>query len=182
MSMIAVSHIALNQFMQSLFEDKLALQKEALLQGKRDFTLDGLVTAAYDSYLPWFIKPLPALIQAWDQLPAESETKAALAGQIAVLRQWDLRWSVDSVATSLAIFWGREVAKAGQPTAHEKQFSAPGVPAGRMKLRSFGNASLYRSQACSKRSTSASAMRSGWYCGFSTIGLHRSAPTSNRSF
>jgi len=32
---IAVSHIALNQFMQSLFEDKLAAQKEALLQGKQ---------------------------------------------------------------------------------------------------------------------------------------------------
>ena len=32
---IAVSHIALNQFMQSLFEDKLAIQKEALLQGKQ---------------------------------------------------------------------------------------------------------------------------------------------------
>jgi serine/threonine-protein kinase len=32
---IAVSRIALNQFMQSLFEDKLALQKEALLQGKQ---------------------------------------------------------------------------------------------------------------------------------------------------
>jgi serine/threonine-protein kinase len=32
---IAVSHIALNQFMQGLFEDKLAAQKEALLQGKQ---------------------------------------------------------------------------------------------------------------------------------------------------
>ncbi|MDB4944921.1 MAG: Serine/threonine protein kinase PrkC, regulator of stationary phase [Labilithrix sp.] len=32
---IAVSHIALNQFMQALFEDKLALQKEMLLQGKQ---------------------------------------------------------------------------------------------------------------------------------------------------
>ena len=31
---IAVSSLALNQFMQSLFEEKLALQKEALLQGK----------------------------------------------------------------------------------------------------------------------------------------------------
>jgi eukaryotic-like serine/threonine-protein kinase len=31
---IAVSHIALNQFMQGLFEEKLAMQKEALLQGK----------------------------------------------------------------------------------------------------------------------------------------------------
>ena len=32
---IAVSHIALNQFMQGLFEDKLAAQKEALMQGKQ---------------------------------------------------------------------------------------------------------------------------------------------------
>jgi serine/threonine-protein kinase len=32
---IAVSNIALNQFMQMLFEDKLAAQKEALLQGKQ---------------------------------------------------------------------------------------------------------------------------------------------------
>jgi serine/threonine-protein kinase len=32
---IAVSNIALNQFMQSLFEEKLAAQKEALLQGKQ---------------------------------------------------------------------------------------------------------------------------------------------------
>ncbi|MBX3206693.1 MAG: serine/threonine protein kinase [Labilithrix sp.] len=31
---IAVSSLALNQFMQSLFEEKLAMQKEALLQGK----------------------------------------------------------------------------------------------------------------------------------------------------
>ena len=32
---IAVSSLALNQFMQGLFEEKLALQKEALLQGKQ---------------------------------------------------------------------------------------------------------------------------------------------------
>jgi len=99
-----------------------------LLQGRKDFTLDGLMTAAYDSYLPWFIKPLPALVQAWDQLPAESETKAALAGQIAVLRKWDMRWGVDSVATSLAIFWGQEIAKVGHTAAYEEQFSAPVVP------------------------------------------------------
>jgi acyl-homoserine-lactone acylase len=100
-----------------------------LLQGRRDFTLDGLVTAAYDSYLPWFVKPLPALIQAWDQLPAQSETRAALAGQIAVLRKWDLRWGVDSVATSLAIFWVQEIAKVGQTASDDEQFSAPVVPA-----------------------------------------------------
>ena len=111
-----------------------------LLKGRRDFTLDGLVTAAYDSYLPWFVKPLPALIQAWDQLPPESETKAALADQIAVLRKWDLRWGADSVATSLAIFWGQEIAKVGHTAAYEEQFSAPVVP-GDVALKALATAS-----------------------------------------
>ncbi len=48
---IAVSHIALNQFMQSLFEDKLAVQKEALLQGKQladIIEMQHAMTATYD--------------------------------------------------------------------------------------------------------------------------------------
>ena len=85
-----------------------------LLQGKKDFTLDGLMVAAFDSYLPWFEKPLPALFKAWANLPADSTMKTALAGQIAVLQNWDLRWGVDSVATSLAIYWGQETATAGR--------------------------------------------------------------------
>jgi acyl-homoserine-lactone acylase len=99
-----------------------------------------LVTAAYDSYLPWFVKPIPALMQAWDQLPAESETRAALAGQIAVLHKWDMRWGVDSVATSLAIFWGEEIAKVGKTAASEEQFSAPVVP-GDVALKALATAS-----------------------------------------
>ncbi len=51
-----------------------------LLQGKKDFTLDGLMTAAYDSYLPWFIQPLPALVQAWDQLPADVGNQGGAGG------------------------------------------------------------------------------------------------------
>ncbi len=49
---IAVSHIALNQFMQSLFEDKLAAQKEALLQGKQladIIEMQHAMTAAHES-------------------------------------------------------------------------------------------------------------------------------------
>ena len=114
-------------------ESARGLHAMRLLQGKKDFTLDSLMTAAYDSYLPWFIKPLSALTRAWANLPANSETKTALADQIAVLRGWDLRWGVDSVATSLAIFWGQEIAKAaaasgGHPTSNEDEFAAPSVP------------------------------------------------------
>jgi acyl-homoserine-lactone acylase len=111
-----------------------------LLQGRQDFTLDGLMAAAYDSYLPWFIKPLSALMNAWTKLPANSEMKVALGGQIAVLQKWDLRWGVDSVATSLAVFWGLEIAKAGHTAAYEEQFSAPAL-SGDVALKALATAS-----------------------------------------
>jgi len=79
-----------------------------VLQNTRDFTIDSLVVAAYDSYLTWFEKPIPALLQAWDSAP-ESPLKAKVAGQVGLLRSWDLRWGVASVPTSLAVFWGQEV-------------------------------------------------------------------------
>jgi len=80
-----------------------------VLQNKKDFTLDGLIAAAYDSYLPWFEEPLPALVQAWDRAPADDPLKAKLAEPIAQLRAWDRRWSAASVPTSLAVFWGEHL-------------------------------------------------------------------------
>ncbi len=121
-------------------ESARGLHAMRLLQGRKDFTLDGLVTAAYDSYLPWFIKPLPRLINAWANLPPDSGTKTALAAQIAVLEKWDLRWDVDSVATSLAIFWGQEITKIGHPAGYEDEFAAPVVP-GDQALKALAAAS-----------------------------------------
>jgi acyl-homoserine lactone acylase PvdQ len=80
-----------------------------VLQNKKDFTLDSLITAAYDSYLPWFDKPLPALLKAWDGISTSDPLKAKLADQITLLGAWDHRWAVDSVPTSLAVFWGEDI-------------------------------------------------------------------------
>jgi acyl-homoserine-lactone acylase len=80
-----------------------------VLQGKKDFTLQSLIAAAYDSYLTWFEKPMPALIRAWDETAASNPLKAKLMEQIQVLREWDLRWAADSIATSLGVFWGDDV-------------------------------------------------------------------------
>lgn len=77
-----------------------------VLQDKKDFTVDSLITAAYDSYLTWFEKPIPALIKTWEETPSENPLKAKTAEQIAALHGWDLRWGVNSVPTSLAVFWG----------------------------------------------------------------------------
>ncbi|HKW36145.1 MAG TPA: penicillin acylase family protein [Candidatus Acidoferrum sp.] len=77
-----------------------------VLQDKKDFTVDSLIAAAYDSYLPWFEKPIPCLVKAWDDAPADNSLKTKLAEPIEALRKWDLRWGVNSVPTSLAVFWG----------------------------------------------------------------------------
>lgn len=90
-------------------ENPRGLHALRVLSGVNNFTVDSLLAAAYDSYLPWFEKPVPALIRAWEDTPASNPLKAKLAPQIAQLKTWDLRWSVSSVPTSLALFWGEEV-------------------------------------------------------------------------
>jgi len=80
-----------------------------LLEGKHDFTLQSLLDAAFDSYLTAFEALMPALFAAYDRLPASNPLKAELSEQIRVLRDWDLRWGKESVATSLAVFWGTEL-------------------------------------------------------------------------
>jgi acyl-homoserine lactone acylase PvdQ len=80
-----------------------------VLSNKKDFTLDGLIAAAYDSYLPWFEKPLPALLRAYDALPESDPLKTKLRDPIAQLRKWDYRFGVSSIPTSLGVFWGTEV-------------------------------------------------------------------------
>jgi acyl-homoserine lactone acylase PvdQ len=92
-------------------ESARGLHAVRILGSKKDFTLDSLIAAAFDSYLPWFERAMPALIKAWDQDPESDPLKAKLAEQIKLLRGWDYRWGVDSVPTTLAVFWGEDVGR-----------------------------------------------------------------------
>ena len=102
------------KYVDSGSESARGLHAIRVFDNKKDFTLDSLLAAAYDSYLTWFEKPMPALIAAYDALPASDPLKAQAAEQIEVLRKWDLRWAADSVATSLAIFWAEDAQRAGR--------------------------------------------------------------------
>ena len=97
-------------------ESARGLHAIRVLENKKDFTLDSLISAAYDSYLPWFEKAIPALVKAWEYAPSQE-----LASQIASLRSWDLRWGVDSIPTSLAVFWGEDIRR--QVSADAKRAS-----------------------------------------------------------
>ncbi len=88
-----------------------------VLDGKKGFTPDSLIAAAFDSYLPEFEILVPTLIKAWDDTPAGDALKAKLKDQVALLRVWDLRWSVSSIETTLAVFWGEELGRRAVPEA-----------------------------------------------------------------
>jgi len=94
-----------------------------VLSGTKDFTLESLNTVAYDSYLTWFDKPLPALLKAYYGLKAGDPVRIKLAGQVRVLQAWDQRWGTDSVATSLAVFWGDILVRTASGEARRSNLS-----------------------------------------------------------
>lgn len=100
---------AFPRYMDTAGENPRGLHAIRVLQGRKDFTIDALRNAAFDPYLTAFPPLIPALVTAWDALPVGDPTKAKLADQIALLRNWDFTWSKDSVATSLAVFWGESL-------------------------------------------------------------------------
>jgi acyl-homoserine lactone acylase PvdQ len=95
-------------------ESARGLHAIRVLQNRKDFSLEGLRAAAFDSYQTWFEKPIPALIAAWDALPAGDTLKTRLSEQIGMLRSWDLRWSASSIPTTLAVYWGSDIQRAGR--------------------------------------------------------------------
>jgi len=82
-----------------------------VLSNKKDFTLDGLIAAAYDSYLPSFAVLIPPLVKAWDGAADTNPLKARLAEPITMLRAWDYRWSATSIPTSLGQYYGEEIGR-----------------------------------------------------------------------
>jgi len=110
-------------YMWSLPQNARGIHAERVLHDADKLTVDGLVARAYDSYLTAFEPLVPAVLKDWDALPASDPRKARLAGQVAALRGWDLRWSSTSVPTSLAVYWGQDMVKGAAPRARAK-----GVP------------------------------------------------------
>ena len=77
-----------------------------LLEGGQAFTLDSLVQGAFNTRLPAFDQLLPGLEAAWDAAPGADPLRLKLADDIRLLRGWNRRWSAQSEALTLAVFWG----------------------------------------------------------------------------
>jgi acyl-homoserine-lactone acylase len=98
-------------YMDNAGETPRGLHAIRVLEGHKDFSPDRLRDAAFDSYLPGFARLIPPLVRAYDSLAAGDSLKQRLAEPIDTLRRWDFRWSSNSRATSLAVYWGEELSK-----------------------------------------------------------------------
>lgn len=94
-----------------------------LLEGVDDLTIESLTELGYDEWLPAFAAMVPPLVRAFDALPQGAPQRTRLAGPIEVLRDWDHRWGVNSVATSIAVFWGEEVLRRTASPARDARMS-----------------------------------------------------------
>jgi acyl-homoserine-lactone acylase len=143
----------LPKYMDSFGENYRGIHALKLLERSKNWTLERLQAAAYDSDQPGFAVLVPELVKAWDALP-DGSRKAGLAEPIAALRSWDFRWGAQSEAQSLAMLWGTALLEAlnapddepnpkvmmrlGRDTSPEQKLAALEQAVARLQ-RDFGN-------------------------------------------
>jgi len=111
------------RYMDSVGETPRGVQAARVLSAREDFTLPTLAAAAYDPYLAAFADLIPTLARAHDATPDGDPVKARLAPQVAALKAWDLKWSMESTETSLAVFWGEALWAKAAPDAKTRGVS-----------------------------------------------------------
>lgn len=116
------------RYMWTNGENARGLHAVKMLKDAKNLTLDGMIKLAYDNELTAFESLLPPLFKAYDAMP-----DPALAAQIQSLRAWDLRATLESSPTSLAIYWAQDLVQTHGAEARSKNIPAvdylPSLPA-----------------------------------------------------
>ena len=97
-------------YMANNSENPRGIHAVRVLKDRSDFTIDKLIEAAYDPTLTAFEGLISALLitAATDRQgepPASIQSKTL--EYIELLRGWDYKYSLDSTATTLAVYWGQ---------------------------------------------------------------------------
>ena len=100
-----------------------------LLENANNLTLDKLIELAYDPYLPAFEALIPGLVTAFDQT---ANVNQDLKEPMDVLRNWDYTVTKESVAMSLAQYYG---------TIYKSKGESPQGMSDMVRVTYFGNES-----------------------------------------
>ncbi len=88
-----------------------------VLSEEKSYTIDKVIKAGYDTRLTSFEILIPALVRSFEKNVSYNDSLyALLIGPISVLKNWDYRCGENSVATTLAVFWGQGILPAMMST------------------------------------------------------------------
>jgi len=74
------------------------------------YTIDKVIASGYDTYLAAFEKLVPALVNAFENNISKNDSLyPKLIDPVTTLKNWGLRVSENSVATTLAVEWGQKL-------------------------------------------------------------------------
>ena len=91
-------------------ENFRGLNAVRVLSENKQYTIDKVIKAGYDTRLTAFELLIPALIKTFENSGNPNDmTHTSLAGPIDVLKNWDYRCGENSIATTLAITWGEKM-------------------------------------------------------------------------
>lgn len=110
-----------------------------ILGEEHAYTIDKVIAKGYDTYLAAFEILVPSLLKAYNTASVDDSIKNNFGGAIDMLKNWDYRCGVNSVATTLAVYWGERLLPAIYQTQtieddevdiveKTKQFSATATP------------------------------------------------------
>ena len=80
-----------------------------VLSKNKDYTIDKVIAAGYNTKLAAFEMLVPSLVIAFENNNQQNNSMNDLSKAIGVLKQWDYKTSEQSIATTLAIEWGQKI-------------------------------------------------------------------------
>ncbi|MEO6612724.1 MAG: penicillin acylase family protein [Chitinophagaceae bacterium] len=81
-----------------------------VLNEGKEYTLDKVISAGYDTRLTAFEVLVPALVRSFEKNIHPGDSLYAVLGEpIKILKNWDYRCGENSVATTLAVEWGQKI-------------------------------------------------------------------------
>ena len=100
------------RYMANNPENPRGLHAVRVLEGTTDFTLESLIEAAYAPLLIAFEDLIPPLLLTTavdSQTDAQLTINSQTLEYVDLLRSWDYTYSLDSTATSLAVYWAQNL-------------------------------------------------------------------------
>lgn len=79
-----------------------------VLENDKDFTIDKVIAAGYDTHLATFDVLIPALVKAYET-QKNNPAYQSLAAPVTILKDWDRNSAENSIATTVAIEWGQKI-------------------------------------------------------------------------